>query len=130
MIEIRVGSQRAVGPLFDGSIQVDVRAFTTEAVETVALEGQQGVRTLGMSQYQNPTGFYSSRVRTRLETPERAVVHDSMVVYGPWLEGIGSRNATSRFKGYRTWRMTRDRVRRAAPTIAVRVLKRYMPRWT
>lgn len=129
MIEVRVGSVRTSGPLLDGNITVDVAAYLDEAIQQVALEGRDGVRTLGMSQYQHPTGYYSSNVVVRRESAERAVVHDSMVVYGPWLEGVGSRNATSRFKGYRTWRLTRQTIASKAPIIAIRVLKRYMPRW-
>jgi hypothetical protein len=129
VITVQVGSVKASGPLLDGNIQVDGRAFVDEAIQQVALEGRDAVRTLGMSQYKHPTGFYSSHVEVRREGPERAVVHDSMVVYGPWLEGVGSRNATTRFKGYRTWRITRQRIAAKAPVIAIRVLKRYLPRW-
>ena len=32
------------------------------------------------------------------------IIHDSKVIYGPWLEGISSRNQTSRFKGYSLFR--------------------------
>lgn len=129
MITVSVGNVTARGPLLDRSIEVDVKAYLTEALDQVALEGRDGVRTLGMSQYQNPTGFYSSQVTAEMVSADRYRVHDSMVVYGPWLEGVGSRNATSRFKGYRTWRQSRDRLRTKAPVIAVRVLKRYLPRW-
>jgi hypothetical protein len=31
-------------------------------------------------------------------------LHDSGVVYGPWLEGVGRRNKVSRFKGYSSFR--------------------------
>ncbi len=129
MIEVTVGSVKASGPLFDVNIQVDGARYLDEAIQQVALEGRDGVRTLGMSQYREPTGYYSSNVVVRRDSPERATVHDSMVVYGPWLEGVGSRNATTRFKGYRTWRLTRQTIAGKAPIIAIRVLKRYMPRW-
>ena len=33
-------------------------------------------------------------------------IDDSGVVYGPWLEGTGSRNLTTRFKGYASFRRT------------------------
>lgn len=32
------------------------------------------------------------------------VVYDSGIVYGPWLEGVSSRNARTRFKGYAMFR--------------------------
>jgi len=31
-------------------------------------------------------------------------ISDNGVIYGPWLEGVGSRNATTRFKGYANYR--------------------------
>lgn len=49
----------------------------------------------------NPTGYYRSQVDYLINQGNGAViVHDRGVVYGPWLEGTGSRNKTSRFKGY------------------------------
>ena len=36
------------------------------------------------------------------------VIHDNNVVYGPWLEGTSSRNQTTRFKGYASFRKTGD----------------------
>ena len=53
----------------------------------------------------NPTGYYRSRINSDV-TATQGLVHDSNVIYGPWLEGIGSRNATTRFKGYHHWRRT------------------------
>jgi hypothetical protein len=35
----------------------------------------------------------------------------------PWIEGIGSRNRTTRFKGYHTFRMTGQTLRRQLPQI-------------
>jgi len=128
MVSIQVGAVVVKGPLFDGKAQVNLAAFMDEANQEVAYEGQQGVRTLGMSQYQHPTGYYSSNVVAERVSSDQSRVHDSMVVYGPWLEGVGSRNATTRFKGYRTWRLTRQDLERKAPRIAMRVLKRYMPK--
>lgn len=79
---------------------------------------------------QNPTGFYESRVVADYGRRPPSV-HDSMVVYGPWLEGVGSRNATTRFKGYSTFRRVAQRVqgdvvRVTAPVFdtAVRALNR------
>lgn len=128
MVSIQVGQVVVKGPLFDGSADVNLAAFRDETNQEIAHEGQQDVRKLGMSQYRNPTGYYSSRVVADRVSAEMSRVHDSMVVYGPWLEGVGSRNATTRFKGYRTWRLTRQALEQKAPRIAARVLKRYMPR--
>ena len=47
-------------------------------------------------------------------------IDDSGVVYGPWLEGVGSRNATTRFKGYSSFRRTAQKMEELAPEIATR----------
>lgn len=118
----------AKGPLFDGRAQVNIRAWIDESVQTISFEAARDVQTLGMSQYREPTGYYSSRVQPDRISEVEGRVHDNMVVYGPWLEGVGSRNATTRFKGYRTWRITGQKYQRRAAQIAIRVLKSYLPR--
>lgn len=49
------------------------------------------------------TPYYRLQV-TSTEYPGRTVINDGGVVYGPWLEGTSSRNKTTRFKGYSTFR--------------------------
>lgn len=58
---------------------------------------------------QHPSGYYQSHVRADYGRRPPSV-HDDRVVYGPWLEGVGSRNATTRFKGYETFRRVAQRV--------------------
>lgn len=38
-------------------------------------------------------------------------VHWNSLIYGPWLEGVGSRNATTRFKGYFVFRQATTKLR-------------------
>jgi hypothetical protein len=66
---------------------------------------------MGVLRTQTP--YYRLQVRTD-PIADGWRVHDSGVVYGPWLEGTSSRNATTRFKGYSTWRRIRQRVEREA----------------
>ena len=51
------------------------------------------------------TGNYRRHVHG-VQSDLFARIDDGGVVYGPWLEGIGSRNATTRFKGYQMFRKT------------------------
>jgi len=94
----------ANSPLFDerraeaiiDSWLVDVRASF----------GQQGLSELHfwMDQYfKNPTPYYETQVVAQ-NMGEDMVIHDRGIIYGPWLDGSGSRNATTRFKGYAHWR--------------------------
>jgi hypothetical protein len=43
---------------------------------------------------------------------------DGGVVYGPWLEGVSSRNNSSRFKGYHTFRMVLQEMDKKSEEIA------------
>lgn len=94
---------QATGPLFQGVAPRVIQAFLDEAVEVVAQEGENMVRVRLGAVLKNPTGFYESRIQTERVGTDMAVT-DGGVVYGPWLEGVGSRNQTTRFKGYRTFR--------------------------
>ena len=44
-------------------------------------------------------------------------IYDGDVIYGPWLEGTGRRNKTTRFKGYGSFRRTRDWLNKQAPRV-------------
>lgn len=47
----------------------------------------------------------------RLQTKIVSNRVENNVIYGPWLEGTGSRNRTTRFKGYFTFRKVASRIR-------------------
>jgi hypothetical protein len=49
------------------------------------------------------TGNYRRNISTTI-TGLNAVITDGGVIYGPWLEGVSSRNTTTRFKGYASFR--------------------------
>lgn len=65
----------------------------------------------------NPTGYYESQIRSERLSAEAFSVNDSGVIYGPWLEGVGSRNATTSFKGYATFRRVRNRMAQKSEVI-------------
>lgn len=50
--------------------------------------------------------------------PAGARVHNGPIVYRFWIEGTGSRNRSTRFKGYRTFRRVTEVTRIEAPRIA------------
>ena len=72
-----------------------------------------------------PTGYYESRIRKERQT-DNWMVTDSGVVYGPWLEGTGSRNQISRFKGYRTFQMTKRELDQKKVSIAQPIVDRFI----
>lgn len=69
----------------------------------------------------HPTGYYESRV-THERSHDAFRVSDGGVIYGPWLEGTGSRNGRSKFKGYATFRRVTDQINREAEGDADRVI--------
>lgn len=115
------------GPLFDGRASAAARDFCDAAEQEIAQEGVNQVRAQLGRVLQNPTGYYESQIQTDRAAGHWAVT-DGDVIYGPWLEGTGSRNQTTRFKGYMTFRKTVQRIDRLAKATAERVLPRYLDR--
>lgn len=74
--------------------------------------------------FQNPTGYYQSLVYIRNDAGHPLVSDDGRVAYGPWLEGVGSRNNTTRFKGYHAFRNAAIALDRRLHSIGERLLDR------
>lgn len=72
-----------------------------------------------------PTGYYESRIKKERQMNDWTVT-DSGVVYGPWLEGTGSRNQISRFKGYRTFQITKRQLDQKKVDIAQPIVDRFI----
>ena len=53
-------------------------------------------------------------------------VDDDHIIYGPWLEGVGSRNKTTRFKGYATFRYVSQKVRIHTLDIANKAVAKFV----
>lgn len=113
------------GPLFDGSLQAGIDSAVIEMTEEVAQHGVNLVRQRLHSVLQHPTGRYESSIQTerRMDTN---LITDGGMVYGPWLEGVGSRNSTSRFKGYATFRQIGPEVERLSQQIAEATLEQHL----
>ena len=114
------------GPLFNGQARTALTAYVRAAEEVVADAGVNLAQARLGSVLRNPTGFYESSIVTdRASVGE--VIHDS-TAYGPWLEGVSSRNQSTRFKGYHTFRMVTQQLDRAAGGIAQRILGPFLAR--
>lgn len=118
---------RVSGPLFDGRAPAVVAAFLHDAKEEVANQGYADIHHELDRVLRNPTPYYETQIQIERAVADR--VHDGGVIYGPWLEGVGSRNGTTRFKGYFHWRRVRQALRFKAGGIAERILRqRYLGR--
>lgn len=106
------------GPLFDGRapemVRQEGRAIVQELVEL-------GEQRLDLMLRPRPAGVYLSVAEAQkgkastgnyrrnvhgMVRDLNGLITDGGVIYGPWLEGVGSRNATTRFKGYSSFRRT------------------------
>ncbi|WNI19170.1 hypothetical protein [Actinacidiphila sp. ITFR-21] len=113
------------GPAFNGKTAAALGTYSDQVGYRVATFAEDQILQRLPQVLQHPTGYYQSKITVeRTGTGYR--VTDQGVVYGPWLEGTGSRNApVTRFAGYSTFRRTKALVDRKAPGIAAELLARY-----
>lgn len=89
----------------------------------VARQGDDMIHRALHEVLRHPTGYYESRVTVHAEGSGVEIDGDN-VIYGPWLEGVGSRNQTTRFKGYFTFRRVAQALEIKAQEIADRIANR------
>lgn len=104
----------ASGPLFAGTASAMVQRYTQAGGEEVARWAEGEVQRVLEQVLRHPTGYYQSQVQVNRVSPDRFSITDGGVVYGPWLEGVSSRNQSTRFKGYATFRRVAKRVEQRA----------------
>ena len=95
------------GPLFEADARGVVTDALNGAVKDLADLGDQRLHAAFPEGLPVKTGYLESQVRTAIYGPA-AILDDGSVVYSSWVEGTSSRNQTTRFKGYATWRRTLD----------------------
>lgn len=124
MVDLRIESQSR-GRIADGTAPAHVgRAMDNIEKQVAHYAADQVDRRLNQV-LRTQTPYYRTRIQVVRYGGDWAV-DDSGVIYGPWLEGTGSRNRTTRFKGYWTFRYVTQLVRGRADAIARRVLAPYL----
>ena len=93
-------------------------------------EGLFHSRAYALAHHYFQTGHYARSINGQMVSSLHGLITDSNVVYGPWLEGIGSRNQTTRFKGYSIFRKTRDKLQGMVPGILLKQVKKAIGRLT
>ncbi len=124
MISYRVSYD---GSLFNGVADRLLVRMQAELEKAIATRAEQLISERLDRVLRHPTGFYQSQIAVRREGGHY-VVNDNDVIYGPWLEGVGSRNQTTRFKGYATFRKVTQLMERQSTRIGERMLDRYARR--
>lgn len=116
------------GPVLDGQAPRIVADYLDAAKWAVARQGEVDIGMELRRVIRQPTPYYWTRITTERQAND-LVVHDQGVVYGPWLEGVGSRNfPATRFRGYGHWRRVRQALDRKATSLAAGVLPYYLDR--
>lgn len=105
------------GPLFNGRVLAETEVMTSDIERTIADDAVNKVHNYLGQVLQHPTGYYESQIQTD-RASDGVRVTDGGVIYGPWLEGTGSRNETTRFKGYHTFREVAQEIDREAGAVA------------
>lgn len=110
------------GPFFTSFRRREIiGGFLAQAVATVTDMTEAELRAQMHAKFRHPTGYFESRMLMQPAGEHMRVVDDP-VIYGAWLEGTSRRNQSTRFKGYRIWRRTRQKMRKLATPIAQKIL--------
>lgn len=113
------------GPMFDDpGLTEDFLSDATLAVASRALAEVQSNLNVSI---RRPTPYYETQVWVH-PIPAGHQVDDRGVIYGPWLEGTGSRNRTTRFKGYASFRRALQSIERRVDVITAPIVDDYVTR--
>jgi hypothetical protein len=117
------------GPLFNGKFQREVNEFADKVVEEISNQTFAEVMGNLNTSIRHPTPYYETQINIHTEDPRHKVVNDRGIIYGPWLEGVGSRNfPVTRFKGYASFRRAVQQVGAQAKERCERILEPYLMR--
>ena len=107
-------------PILDYHVGVMTKELAEQAQMAIKFQGTTSFRY----EHSKPTGEWLRSIKTRQSRAASGQfrsgwdVHDSGIIYGPWLEGVGSRNyPVTRFKGYSTFRKVAQEIGRKAPQL-------------
>jgi hypothetical protein len=115
MIEIEV---KMTGPVLDGRWKSVLPQIESDVLDDVADFALERVQFNLDGSLRDPTPYYETQVRVENRGVTDRSVNDRGVIYGAWLEGTGSRNKTTRFKGYASFRRAAQETDRRAEKIA------------
>ena len=111
------------GGLLAGKGKAVISSAVDDVNEDVGQEAYNRVQGRLSQVLQHPTGAYQSRVVTDVSS-DSVGISDGGVIYGPWLEGTSSRNGSTAFKGYQTFRKVFQDMDKDAPKQADRIIGR------
>jgi hypothetical protein len=113
------------GTLFTGAAEHIVDLILDDAAHEIAQQGYSDVMTNLNRSIRNPTPYYETQVVVD-GAPDGYVVHDRGIIYGPWLEGVSTRNQQTRFKGYASFRRGFQKLTGEVPKLLDHVIGRHI----
>jgi hypothetical protein len=138
-----VAAVKLSGPLFDGRADAALKEGITAVRRQVAAQGEKLTRAAFSAAIRDNHGRFLNSVTTVSRTTtfsaggytmtvtadlDEDIVTTDLASYGPWLEGTGSRNQTTRFKGYHGFRIAGQELDGRARGIAEQALAPYTAR--
>lgn len=116
------------GAIATGDAPWVMNGFGPALAEPVAYQAYAEVHLNLDLALRNPTPIYETTIQVDRSAPDFRVHDGDRMVYGPWLEGTGSRNATTRFKGYWSFRRAVQQVEARVPELVQPVVDDYLAR--
>jgi hypothetical protein len=113
------------GPIFDGRARLAANEGVRAAERDLAGKAVNMITDRLNVVLKTQTPVYRLQIEAK-EMPNGWRVHDSGIVYGPWLEGTSRRNQTTRFKGYATFRRIAQQLDKRAVGIVARTVQKYV----
>lgn len=113
------------GPLFNGRALKIFEDAAKDIEKTIATDTLRSLKRRFHVHFKHPTGRYESNVHVS-SAGRGTEVTDRGIVYGPWLEGTGKKNRTTRFRGYHSFEDTAQEMEGRAEGIADR---RFRSKW-
>lgn len=125
MLRIRTRIQ-GHGALFDARGPRIFAEYCDDLEDEGAEWALDHIRGTFHTHFKKPTGYYESNVEIHNTASGMEVWDGGQAgpVYGPWLEGVGSRNDTTRFKGYFAFRKAAAALERHIESMGERLLHR------
>lgn len=118
---------KVTGALLTGHAPEVVAQMMDEATEEVGRAAFAEVHTNLDRSIKHPTPYYETQIQLATVGHDRRI-DDRGVVYGGWLEGVSSRNQSTRFKGYASFRRAAQKINRDATRIADAAIHRMIAR--
>jgi hypothetical protein len=117
------------GPVFNGSADDIMDAYVSDMTRALGQDLVNMIQNDLRRVIKDRSGNYERHITTTRASSGATEVTGGNVVYGPWLEGVSSRNKSTRFKGYATFRRMTQEYQKRAASEAERVFEsRYLGR--